>query len=141
MRSMGISEALRMQMEVQKRLHEQLEVYELILSRFANEGGLIGSSPAEVSKGMSLWLLSLYRSIFLFLVYVCERRPGREGGGGISVAGMWQCCGREKDSRSVVGKKEGVSVWEGRVDGYGSLVREEEEDEGRGGFRGRDVSQ
>ncbi|KAI8004311.1 hypothetical protein LOK49_LG08G00377 [Camellia lanceoleosa] len=29
----------------------QEPVYEPMLSRFANEGGLIGSSPAEVSKG------------------------------------------------------------------------------------------
>ncbi|KAI7981881.1 hypothetical protein LOK49_Contig10G00012 [Camellia lanceoleosa] len=29
-------------------------VYEPMLSRFANEGGLIGSSPAEVSKVLSL---------------------------------------------------------------------------------------
>ncbi|KAF5937726.1 hypothetical protein HYC85_025232 [Camellia sinensis] len=56
--------------------------------------------------------------------------------GGISVAGMWQCCGGEEDCGSVIGKEEGVSVLEGGVDGYGLLVGEEE---GKGGFRGREV--
>ncbi|KAI8008328.1 Cytokinin riboside 5'-monophosphate phosphoribohydrolase LOG3 [Camellia lanceoleosa] len=50
---------------------------------------------------------------------------------------MWQCCGGEEDSGSVVGNEEGVSVLEGGVDGYGLLVGEEE---GKGGFRGREVS-
>ncbi|KAI8018846.1 Cellulose synthase-like protein E6 [Camellia lanceoleosa] len=35
-------------------IERHLLVYEPMLSRFANEGGLIGSSPAEVSKGISL---------------------------------------------------------------------------------------
>ncbi|KAI7983653.1 putative thimet oligopeptidase [Camellia lanceoleosa] len=53
------------------------------------------------------------------------------------MAGMWQCCGGEEDSKSVVGNEEGVSVLEGGVDGYGLLVGEEE---GKDGFCGREVS-
>lgn len=31
------------------------QVYKPTLSRFANAGGLVGESPAEVSKGNSWW--------------------------------------------------------------------------------------
>ncbi|KAI8003403.1 L-threonate dehydrogenase [Camellia lanceoleosa] len=44
---------------------QAFEVYEPMLSRFANEGGLIGSSPAEVSKEKSYVNVSGAKTAFL----------------------------------------------------------------------------